>query len=197
MRDVDIRRKLRSDMERLHGADPETLILDELGLCQGTARVDVAVVNGTLHGYEIKSERDTLSRLPGQQDIYSRALDYVTIVTAESHAAKVAKVVPSWWGITAATRTRRGTVRLTPMRPATMNPKIDALALAQLLWRGEALDELEQRGLADGLRGKPRAALWAQLASNLTVKELGDVVRSRLKQRPDWRAPAPPVSSGD
>ena len=196
MRDVDIRRQLRSDMERQHRGDPETLILDELGLCQGTARVDLAVVNGNLHGYEIKSERDTLTRLPSQREIYSRALDYVTVVVAETHAAKIAEAIPAWWGITTARATKRGAVRLTVVRPAAINPSVDAAALAQLLWREEALDELERRGLAGGFRSKPRAALWAHLAANLTIEELGDAVRGRLKQRLDWRAPERPTSGG-
>ena len=34
--------------------------VEELGVCRGRVRVDVAVVNGTLHGYEIKSDRDSL-----------------------------------------------------------------------------------------------------------------------------------------
>ncbi len=88
MRDPDIRQKLRADIERQHRADPDTLIVDELGLCQGAVRVDLAVVNAALHGYEIKSERDTLVRLPGQQEGYSRALDFVTVVTAEGHASR-------------------------------------------------------------------------------------------------------------
>ena len=59
MRDVDIRRALRT---RVRDSDDmkEALVVDELGLCQGRARIDLAVVNSSLHGYEIKSERDTL-----------------------------------------------------------------------------------------------------------------------------------------
>ena len=73
MRDIDIRRRLRAD-ERLHPWDSNTRIVEELGLCQGVARVDLAVVNGTIHGYEIKSERDTLTRLSGQAEIYNHII---------------------------------------------------------------------------------------------------------------------------
>src|SRR5579859_6616820 len=98
MRDIDIRQTLMNEMCRLHQGDSETLIVEELGLCQGIARVDLAVVNGSLHGYEIKSERDTLARLPGQTDIYNRALDFVTLVIAPIHSEKIGNIVPSWWG---------------------------------------------------------------------------------------------------
>jgi hypothetical protein len=49
-------------------------MLDEFGLEHGEVRVDVAVINGELHGYEIKSERDTLERLPRQVKAYSAVL---------------------------------------------------------------------------------------------------------------------------
>jgi hypothetical protein len=190
MRDIDIRRALLGKMDHLHNGDSDTLIVQELGLCQGTARVDVAVVNGSIHGYEIKSERDTLFRLPGQTDIYSRTLDFVTIVTAPSHADAIRKTVPYWWGIWSAVQ-QGNEVLLHKLRRSRRNPSIDPFALAQLLWREEALQALTDLGLVTGLRSKPREILWNRLASELTVKELGTIVRQYLKRRgPTWRSPS-------
>jgi len=36
----------------------------------GASRIDRAVVNGSVHGYEIKSETDDLTRLPAQARAY-------------------------------------------------------------------------------------------------------------------------------
>jgi len=58
MREIDIRRALLADVRQRHRDEPDTLIREELGVCQGIARVDLAVVNGSVHGYEIKSEQD-------------------------------------------------------------------------------------------------------------------------------------------
>src|SRR5215211_7159088 len=116
MRDIDIRATLWRELRCAHRHEPDTIVLDELGLCQGSARVDVAVVNGFITGYEIKSERDTLARLPAQQEIYSKALDSVTIIVGASHAEKVVELIPSWWGITEAVL-EGGGVRLQKIRP--------------------------------------------------------------------------------
>lgn len=185
-------------MHHLHRHEADTLILHELGLRQGSARVDLAVVNGSLHGYEIKSEADTLERLPGQRSIYASSLDFVTIVMSEKHSAKVRRSVPRWWGMWVVTRTN-GDVALAPVRAATPNPHLEALAVAELLWRDEVIEELELRGLARGYRSKPRPLLWRHLAESVSLFELRSVVRSRLKQRGDrWREAAlRPVSSGD
>ena len=48
-RDVDVRSLLKQYLQASEARD--TLLIDELGLCQGDVRVDVAAVNGELSGY--------------------------------------------------------------------------------------------------------------------------------------------------
>ncbi len=175
-------------MDRLHPDKSDTLIVEELGLCQGVARVDVAVVNGTVHGYEIKSERDTLVRLKSQADVYSKALEFVTIVAAPAHIVGIKQLVPSWWGIWSATQIGDA-VRLKEQRQAQRNPSLIADALVQFLWREEALNILLDHNLATGVASKSRRYIWDRLSSHFNVEELGDMVRSKLKQRSSsWRA---------
>ena len=189
MRDIDIRRELRVD-GRLHPGEPDTRIVEELGLCQGIGRIDLAVVNGTIHGYEIKSERDTLTRLPGQVAIYGRVLDYVTVVTAPAHADKVRMLVPDWWGVWTA-KSGKGGIRLQELRRSSRNPGVDPFALAQLLWREEALEALAACGLAIGMRSKSRKEMWDRLAMELTLDDLGRTVRECIRNRTkNWRVVA-------
>lgn len=186
MHDAAIRSALRATLELEHARE-EALVLDELGLCRGQARVDMAVVNGALNGYEIKGDFDRLLRLPGQEAVYSRALDFVTAVVTDRHLAEVEATVPPWWGIRRAAAEQDAVVFSTVREPVR-NPRVDLYALAQLLWREEALAALEERGLADGLRSKPRQVLWRRLADELSLDELSAVVRQRLKDRGDWRS---------
>src|SRR5437870_5424523 len=97
MRDADVRRALLDDLRAKYDGDPDTRIIPELGLCQGDVRIDVAVVNGSLNGYEIKSDADTLDRLPAQQEAYSKILDTVMAVAGGRHLEAVAAMVPDWW----------------------------------------------------------------------------------------------------
>ena len=63
--------------------DFDTVVLDELGLCQGDVRIDVAAVSGgELSGFEIKSPADTLARWPRQQRVYSKVVDRAWLVPA-------------------------------------------------------------------------------------------------------------------
>jgi hypothetical protein len=53
MHDMDVRRAMRSILER-RKKNESALLLDELDLC-GEVRVDIAVLNDCLSGYELKS----------------------------------------------------------------------------------------------------------------------------------------------
>lgn len=191
MRELDIRLALLSAVSTEHASDPDTLILEELGLCEGVARVDIAVVNGKVHGFEIKSAQDTLSRLPAQSEVYGRALDRVTIVVDSKHLQGAKALVPKWWGISEAKQEPDGSIRFREVRLPSNNPQVDAFSQAQLLWRGEALQELTARRLDNGLRTKPRRVIWQRLADSIPPAELGQIIRSRLKSRSMWRVGSP------
>lgn len=185
LRDNDIRRRLDDELSRLHSDDPETLIRHELGLCAGARRVDVAVVNGELAGYEIKSDEDTLARLAGQSEVYGRVLDRAIVVTTTRHVDQCTEQLPVWWGVTVA-ETDHGQVVLHSVRAPQLNVAVDPFAVAQLLWREEALQELRERGLGRGLSAKARHYVWLALSEAVPLDDLKGIVRRRLKERPDW-----------
>lgn len=187
MRDLEIRRALRQRLTTDFGGDPTTLIVEELGICRGTVRADMAVVNGALKGFEIKSERDNLSRLPGQASAYNKVFDTVTIVVAARHLRNVEAMVPAWWSIFRADDNGRACPDLVRIRGEGLNLDVDPFALVQLLWRDEALQAVEANGLAAGLRSKPRRYLWSALAENVKLADLRELVRMQLKSRTRWR----------
>lgn len=185
MGDREVRERLCRDLRTWH-PDPGTLFVDEFDL-GGLVRVDVAVVNGELWGYEIKSAQDTLRRLPTQVEIYSKVLDFAALVVAEQHHKHALGLLPDWWHVYIATEATADGVVLIEARKGSRNADVDPLHLAQLLWRDEALAELTERGLDHGVRSKPRRAVWERLVEVFELPELQRVVRSRLKSRVGWR----------
>jgi hypothetical protein len=186
MRDIDIRIALRStDLERFL-KDGESRVVEELGIFRGNYRIDVAVVNGALHGYEIKSARDTLARLPAQAEAYSAVFNFVTLVTSASHLDRAGALVPAWWGIQVAESTGRRVI-LTEVRSPQVNPSVDPYRVAQLLWMDEAVALLDRHGGARGFRGKRMVVLWRELAQRIPAPDLQTEVRNILKARPAWR----------
>src|SRR5579864_2664888 len=114
MRDSDVRTAVRAWLNAKYAADPNTRIVEEMGIWSGSVRIDIAVINGELHGFELKSERDTLARLEGQAELYSQVFDRMTLVTAERHLNKAQSKIPPWWGITTADFGSDRTIALKP-----------------------------------------------------------------------------------
>lgn len=184
MRDIDIRKELRSHLlGKFSIDDPDCIVRDELGICQGTARIDIAVINGHLHGYEIKSEEDTLRRLPGQLETYTKVFDYLTFVTNEKHMVELMNHIPAWCGVIIAEYDTEDSVVLTPVRSAKINKSTDPHSIVQLLWRDEAIQILRQLGIQTGIMSKPRKYLWDTLATTVSKRQLGERVRSTIKKR--------------
>jgi hypothetical protein len=179
--DADVRTLLKEFLSSTH-AGTGTLVLDELGLCQGDVRVDVAVVNGELTGFEIKSPSDTLARWEKQRRIYSKVVDRAWLVASTKTLDSAD--APAWWGRIAIFELG-DRLALRIVKPADSNPKPDALSIARLLWRDEALATLKRAGCARGVMTKPRRVIWRRLIESVTIEELRASVRTALKQRPD------------
>lgn len=195
MRDRDVRAALHARLLREHSADLDsTLVVDELGLC-GEVRVDVAVVNACLSGFELKSASDTLRRLPRQAQFYSQVLDYCTLVVAENHLDDALTMVPIWWGCVVVRPTKSG-VRLEEVAQPRSNEQIDAYSLAQLLWRDEALAALQDFDAVKGCRSKSRKVIWERLAEVADLESLRATVRTSLKARQRWRLATMSARSG-
>jgi hypothetical protein len=152
-------------------------------------RVDLAAVNGSLHGFEIKSDRDSLRRLARQVDLYSQVLDRATLVVGERLAPFATSLVPAWWGVVRVSSEPRG-LQFTNVRRSKLNPRWNARVLAELLWSAQALALLEERGAARGMRGKPRRILWDRVCECVHVDDIAAAVRGRLKASSGSQVPA-------
>ncbi len=194
--DKIIRAALIADLKQLHTGGEKLRIVEEFCVEHGAIRIDIAVVNGLMHGYEIKSDRDTLLRLPEQMHAYNAVFDRVTLVVGKQHLYAAINIVPDWWGLTIAKLDNSGSVVLNRVREAEENTSRSSVAIARLLWRAEALQLLQNIGEAAGLRFKPRELIYERLAERLDQKSLGDKVRDALFFREDWRSDAPLVLNG-
>lgn len=185
--DNDVRAALLRKVIAEHVANPNTLVVEELGLARGACRVDVCVVNGHLHGYEIKSDADTLRRLPSQQQFYSDVLDKATVVVGRRHLDHVLELIPDWWGVRIVSRGARNAINVDLHRCAKLNPAVSKTAVAALLWRDEILALISERTEEKAaLRGN-RAALCNRLAELYSLAEIRSLVREQLKSRSAWR----------
>jgi hypothetical protein len=188
MRDREIRGAVKNSLLAQFLFDPDTLIVEELGLQHGAGRVDIAVINGELHGYELKSDQDTLRRLPAQIQTYNSVFDRLTLVVTPHHLDRAIEIAPVWWGVVLAENWGEAGVHFGTVRACGSNPSVSNLATAKLLWRDEALQLLEERGFARGMRSKPRGVIYSRVVELFDLPELQASVRKQLRSRKGWRS---------
>lgn len=159
-------------MEVLAG-DPEKLcLLDEFWIPLSHERADLVVIDDHLRAFEIKTQKDSLKRLPRQASAYARVFDECVAVLHERHVAGAEEILPAWWGIWMLTENTTSFIRI---RPSGTNPSRDVETLVRLLWRNEAELAVQQLGLPIG-PGASRSELWRAILSTVDASKLESLV---------------------
>lgn len=180
LRDSDIRRPLHRWLLHQHASDPDTNIIHELKLPRNSARVDVAVVNGEIAAFEIKSDTDSLARLPRQVSCFNMVFDKICIVTTHRHQKSIENKVPQWWGIAIA-QDDGVEVDFISARKGRRNPNPDVIALLHALYVPELLSIVRVAGIhATSHHGKSALIeMAAELAPDLARNGARDALRKR------------------
>lgn len=187
MKDIDIRTVLKNKFLKRYLNYPDTVIIDELGINNGSSRVDVALVNGFIHGFEIKSDSDSLARLHDQIRSFCSVLDRMTLIVGYKLAGAAIKMIPDWWGVKLAEKKQTGEIHLSEARSPRNNPHVDKRSIVKLLWRDEALELLEEIDTSKGFKSKTRQYIYEKLAEIAELNVIRSRVRYQLKNRKDWR----------
>lgn len=183
LKDNDMRAVLINELNRANTCDYR--VIEELAVCDGDARVDVAVANDRLCGYEIKSGADTLKRLALQQKCYDKTFDAISIVVGEKFKDDIEEYIPDYWGVYVVCKDDSG-CKIKMRRAAKENKNVEAESLLELLWKEELIKFLKDAGVK-GISGKNRRLLRQMAIDNFTLKEIKNYTREVLKGRQDWR----------
>lgn len=110
----------------------------------GGCKADLVILNGTATAYEIKSERDSLTRLANQVTNYKKVFGAVNVITSEAQVDSVLSAVPVDVGIMSLSP--RNQIRT--MRDAVEQPqRICPVTLFESLRSTEARGVLKKLGV--------------------------------------------------
>lgn len=184
--DKIIREFLMTELSAKYSNDNSVRVIEELGLNHGSARVDIAVLNGVMHGFEIKSDADNLNRLPSQIRAYNAVFKKMTIAVGAKHLEEVINLVPDWWEIVLI-KQRGESITSFQIRKGLTNKHQDREAIAQLLWKTEAVEILRTLNAERGVVSQPRSVAYRRLADLLDTATLQRHVKDALFARTNWR----------
>lgn len=183
MYDKDIRQMLRGSTLQPAINDPDTLVVEEMGIYRGTVFVDMATLHSDCWtGYEIKSSHDSLKRLTMQSMMYGYIFDRMWLVCDARHTHKASHIIPEWWGIMHATR--KG---LKIDREAGQNGHRLARYVADMMWAPEARQAAIDLGVDRGVRSKPKGTILTRLVNTQSIDTLRRVATQAMKSRERWK----------
>ena len=191
-----LRNILYKELENYQKNGYNAEVFEEFGVRHGAARIDFAIINGVMCGYEIKSDRDTLKRLQEQVKEFNTVFDKLTLVVGKRHLYQAMHFIPEWWGVMVAKVDAHDQVFFQTIRESETNNGQVKISIARLLWRREALRILEERDSADGVRHKPREFIYERLANVSDINTLKVQVSALLVSREGWRSD-PQLASND
>lgn len=184
LNDLKVRELLLKELNAKYAGRNDTRIINELGLDFGASRVDVAVVNGIMHGYEIKSDLDNLNRLPRQIKYYNKAFERMTIVVSRKYLYEVKEMIPKWWGIKIISADKSRLIEIRKgRRVSTQDPEI----IIKLLWKKELECLIDHLGLSKSLKKMRKKQLLSYLQEEAEFNVIKSYVYEVLKQRKNWR----------
>lgn len=186
VRDADVRPVLARKIAQRMGHREHVLVPEVELRWSVPARVDALLVSDRLCGFEIKSDVDSLDRLPRQVLAYNMVLERATLVVGERHRLHASDVVPSWWSIWVASA-RREYVTITQVRGGRLNPTLDTLAVTSLLTRTELLQVSRDNGLPGASR-MGAEEVRSTVVGGLNPRQVVSEVRRMLLAREGWRS---------
>ncbi|MBB3006015.1 sce7726 family protein [Cupriavidus alkaliphilus] len=159
----------------------DAVLINEMVVANWSRRADLAVANGRLWAFELKSDLDTLARLKGQVETYQQRFDKVVVVTTERYLARSASMLPESVGLWSVEPTLDGRRKVRVVRPGRVEEVRERSALLGFLLKTELVALLRSVSKAASIEIH-RRALESQ-ASELPVATIRRFVLSSLKAR--------------
>ncbi|SFP29601.1 hypothetical protein SAMN03159489_00755 [Pseudomonas sp. NFPP07] len=158
--------------------DENSVLVSELTVDNWTHRTDIVLANGRLWGFELKSERDSLARLPAQIESFSRHFEKFVLVVAKKFEKRALELIENVNGVGLWIASDNGEIT-EKIRPRAQSISPDA-SISLI-----TVTELRRLLTANGIKHQKanRRIELVELAKKLPTKILADGARTAIKTR--------------
>ena len=140
MREADIKAAVIARLRKDGDISSRSVLASEYPIGRTSVRADLAILQGDFVGIEIKSQHDSLRRLPRQLSAYRQFFDRTILVVAERHLAAVQKLALEGIELWVIHGSSLQTISV-DSRPSLRQPFTELLTEAQLIrWSGQMDD---------------------------------------------------------
>ena len=165
---------------------PKSNLLSEVRVNNGLAIADLVSIGiKTSHCYEIKSDKDKITRVLDQAKYFDIAFNKISLITTSTHCKKALDIIPPYWGIIIVSDTPREKVRY--LRKASVSPLFSEQKALLTLWRDELLGILMMKNVIDKPMIKlSRSGLIDILCKSLSTTEICRSMNNYLLSREQY-----------
>jgi len=162
---------------------PKSKLLSEIRVNNGLAIADlVSVGTKTSHCYEIKSDRDKITRVLDQSKYFDIVFNKISLITTIAHQKKALEIIPNYWGLIVVSDTPQKKIRY--LRKASFSPRFLKQKALLTLWRDELIDIFLMKNIIEKSMNKySRNDLINILCAELTTTEVCKAVNNYLVAR--------------
>jgi hypothetical protein len=182
--ELKIRNAVHNKILRKNKNRKDVFVLNEFQILNGLSRIDIAVLNGYFHGYEIKSDKDNLLRLPKQVSNYNKIFDKMTLIVGYNHFYEAINIIPDWWGVKLYSEGLKGAIHFQEARRERKNTQIDKSQLSQLLLRTEMYEMLQSFRTQNNIRVKKKLA--EEIASTFSSEQIRGKIKYYVNIRKNY-----------
>jgi hypothetical protein len=162
---------------------PKSNLLNEVRINNGLAIADlVSVGKKTFHCYEIKSDRDKISRVIDQSKYYDVAFNKISLITTVAHQKRALDIIPDYWGLIIVSNTPQ--IKIRYIRKASFSPLFSKQKALLTLWRDELLGIMLMKNIIEKSMNKfSRNDLINILCTKLSATEIYSSMNNYLVAR--------------
>jgi len=171
---------------------PKSNLLSEVRINNGLAIADLVSIGiNTTHCYEIKSDKDKITRVLEQSKSFDIVFSKISLITTLAHYKKALNIIPPYWGIIVVSNTPKTKVHY--CRKAENSPHFSKQKALYTLWRDELLKiiltkNINEKSTNRSSRSKMIDILCNNLSTTETCRLMNHFLLSRQQnyQKIDW-----------
>ena len=171
---------------------PKTKLLSEVSVNNGMAIADLVSIGiKSSHCYEIKSDKDKITRILEQSKSFDIVFNKISLITTHAQYEKALNIIPQYWGIIIVSNTPESKIRY--LRKALLSPLFSEQKALLALWRDELLNIALMKNInKKSLNRASRNELIELISSNLNTTEICKLlnyyllIREQNNNKFDW-----------
>jgi hypothetical protein len=162
---------------------PKSKLLNEVRINNGLAIADLVSVGiRNLHCYEIKSDKDKITRVLEQSKSYDIVFNKISLITTQTHYNKALDIIPPYWGIIVVSNTQK--IKIHYRRKASISPLFSNKNALFTLWRNELLGILLMKKIIEKPKSKSsRSELINIICERLSTTDICELMNASLINR--------------